>query len=53
MIWKIEVWLEELVYGFQKVAYQPETLIWSGQLSGSVSNLFYLFHFYSRVLPPK
>ena len=39
-IWKIEIWCEELVYRYQTVPYQPGALIWGGQLSGSVSNLF-------------
>ena len=39
-ILKIEIWCEELVDGYQTVPYQPGALIWGGQLSGSVSNLF-------------
>ena len=39
-IWKIEIWCEELVGGYQTVSYQPGALISGGQLSGSVSNLF-------------
>ena len=39
-IWKIEIWSEELVDGYQTVPYQPGDLIWGGQLSGSVSNAF-------------
>ena len=41
-IWTIEIWCEELhvVDGYQTVPYQPEALIWGGQQSGSVSNLF-------------
>ena len=40
MDWKIEICIEELVDGYQTVPYQPGALIWDGQLSGSVSNLF-------------
>ena len=39
-IWKIEIWSEELVDGYQTVPYQPGALIWGGQLSGSVSSPF-------------
>ena len=39
-IWKIEIWCEELEDGYQTVPYQPGALIWGGQLSVSVSNLF-------------
>ena len=39
-IWKIEIWSEELVHGYQTVPYQPGTLFGGGLLSGSVSNLF-------------
>ena len=38
--WKIEIWSEELVDGYQTVPYQPEALMSGGQLSGSVSNAF-------------
>ena len=37
-IWKIEIWSEELVDGYQTVPYQPGALCYGGQLSGSVSN---------------
>ena len=37
---KFEILSEELVDGYQTVPYQPGALIWGGQLSGSVSNLF-------------
>ena len=37
-IWKTEIGCEELVDGYQTVSFQPGTLIWSGQLSDSVSN---------------
>ena len=37
---KIEIWSEELVDGYQTVPYQPGSLIWGGQLCGSISNLF-------------
>ena len=30
--WKIEIWSEELVDGYQTVPYQPGDLIWGGQL---------------------
>ena len=30
-IWKIEIWCEELVDGYQTVPYQPGALIWGGQ----------------------
>ena len=39
-IWKIEIWSEELVHGYQTVPYQPGALFGGGQLSGSVSNPF-------------
>ena len=39
-IWKIEIWSEELIGGYQTVSYQPDALFWGGQLSGSVSNPF-------------
>ena len=32
--WKIEIWSEELVDGYQTVPYQPGALIWGGLLSG-------------------
>ena len=35
-----EIWIEELVDGYQTVPYQPGALIWGGPLSDSVSNLF-------------
>ena len=39
-IWKIEIWSEELVDGYQTAPYQPGALFWGGQLSVSVSNAF-------------
>ena len=39
-IWKIEIWSEELIDGYQTVLYQPGALYWGGQLSGSVSYSF-------------
>ena len=39
-IWKIEIWSEELVDGYQTVPYEPGALFGGGLLSGSVSNLF-------------
>ena len=36
-IWKIEIWSEELVDGYQTVPYQPGALFGGGLLSGSVS----------------
>ena len=32
-IWKIEIWSEELVHGYQTVPYQPGTLFGGGLLS--------------------
>ena len=39
-IWKIEIWSEELVDGYQTVPYEPEALFRGGQLCGSVPNPF-------------
>ena len=37
-IWKIEIWSEEVVDGYQTVPYEPGALFGGGLLSGSVSN---------------
>ena len=61
-IWKIEIWSEELVDGYQTVPYEPGALFGGGLLSGSVSNFiliqtipfqyYFKFHLYSCVPPP-
>ena len=40
LIWKTEIWSEELVDGHQTVPFQPGALFWGVQLSGSIPNEF-------------
>ena len=60
-IWKIEIWSEEVVDGYQTVPYQPGALFGGGQLSGSFQSIliltipfqyYFKFHSYSCVPPP-
>ena len=46
-IWKIEIWCEELVDGYQTVPYQPGALIWGGQLNYTLN--FTPIHVYPRL----